>query len=292
MITIELLNQMAIADGEVPFDMGALNDFEPNELHTESANGDTTSPRALVAFAREIDQHLRLPEISSQAEQRLEAFIHNYRMEIAEDIEETAQIKKRAFFDLTQFLPNNFFSFGSLINGRNIALPAGGTFALAACAVLFFAIQGTATQDWESRYAEIAGASRINEVYEIGASTSFFEKPTMAMRGQKIDRVSEDLANYRVSNYIENDIGLDNLVPSLRATQAQGLIAAKIPEHQLWLIFRGSLNAVPSAKLSDEKTQCYLVEAIISEKLVPPSNEKGAFLGYCPQEWTKKLSLL
>ena len=292
MITIELLNQMAIADGEDPFDEGTLDQFDANDLCTETLDGDSINPEALVAFTRELRNHIKLPKSNAQAEQRLEAFVHNFGMESTNNFDKTFQDKKKPFFDLTQFLPKSFFSFGSVFNGGGMALPAGGTFALAACAVLFFTTQGTATQDWEFRYAEIAGASNMNEVYEIGAGTPFFEKPAMAVRGQKIAHLSKDLSEHQVSDYVENDVGLDTLVPVLRATQAQGLTVAKIPEHQLWLLFRGNLHDELSSESSGEKKRCHLIEAIQSEALVPPSDEKGVFLKYCPLQWTKKLSMI
>ena len=313
MITIELLNQMAIADGEDPFNEGDLNDFEPNELYTESANGETINPRALVAFAHEIDQHIQLPEISSPAAQRLEAFIHNFQPEGLNNKGTASEDKKKPFFDLAGVLPKNLGNFGQILTGRALALPAGGTFAIAACAVLLFTTQVKTSQDWESRYAELAGASSIKESYQIDAGASFFERPSMAVRGQKIEKESSifhlmpDLeanrgqkieketgnqAKTELADYIENNVGFRNLVPVLRATQAQGLVAAKMPEHRLWLLFRGTLESPTADEPSSGKVGCLLVEAINSEKSTPPLDAEGVFLSYCPLEWSDKISLI
>ena len=292
MITIEILNQMAIADGEDPFNEGDLDDFEPNELFTESANGEAITPRALVAFAHEIDQHIQLPEISSQAEQRLEAFIHNFQPE-GQSIKGTAsEDKKKPFFDLTGVLPKNLANFGQIFTGKDLALPAGGTFAIAACAILLFTTQVKTSQDWESRYARLAGASSIKESYQIDAGASFFERPSMAVRGQSIEKEFGNQAKTGLADYLEHNVGFKNLVPVLRATQAQDLVAAKMPEHRLWLLFRGTLESPAADEPSTENEGCQLVEAIRSDQSSPPLNGEGVFLSYCPLEWTKKISLI
>jgi hypothetical protein len=292
-IDIQLLNQMAALDGERPFDeIDKDLAFVEARDNVDFAESDV---EAVFSVTLEWRQGLRLPESTSAASHRLKALINNYEPAASSEAMDLEPQLKRESISFVDKLKELFSSF---------RYPAGGVAIASSFAVLLLVNQSEAPTTWDARYAAL-DHGQITKNYAIESTSDFFTRPEVRIRGGTVGTEDSCAKNGTVecdpgSEAFKRavlDKGLAESVfePVLRATEIKGLAAARLPDQGLWFLIRADIDGNRPGKGADSENTaeaCRLVEAIFSRSNVPPIEEGGYLLSYCPSNWTDKLKIL
>ena len=293
---IRILNEMATIDREPPFEQGDDSPaISESDEGTTSVDFDTVTARDVFTVTKAWRQDLRLPEETSGASQRMKALIHNYEAVSNDEPSHDSQAPSFAGHSLFDRVRKILPSFG---------YPAAGLATACSLALLLMISQDSPNPSWEARYQKLS-VGEIVEAYTIQASTQFFLKSASKVRGQSVaprescgKTGSADgsagcgLANAESERALLVQGIADSLFePVLRATELQGLRAARVPEQGLWFLIRATTTGGDSETENSAET-CKLVEAIFSSSDMPPVDESGYLLSYCPSNWAQKLEVL
>lgn len=290
-IDIRLLNQMAAADGERPFEeIDEDLAFVEARDNFDFAENDVETVFSVTAKWR---QSLRLPESTSAAPHRLKALINNFEPATASEAVGLEPQLGRESISFICKVKELFSSF---------RYPATGVAIASSFAVLLLVNQSGAPTTWDARYAGL-DHGQITKTYAIESSSDFFTRPEVQIRGGIVGTEDSCAKNGRAEcdpgseafrkAVLEKGLTESVFEPVLRATEIKGLSAARLPDQGLWFLIRADIErAVLDAKADDGGVPCRLVEAIFSDSNTPPLGERGLLLSYCPAEWTNKLSLL
>ena len=256
------LNKMAEIDGESPFS-SAVPDPSTLPDHTVEA----------LVFSLELKRHLVSGIASEATPHEWIDMVQSFELPIIDQSSD----RPTGFNSGLQKFRDALFNFFQ----PKFAL--GGAVSAALVAGIFFQTQtvlvNAPSSAWTGLYASIDGAPALSKQYDSDFSGSFFVQPSVNVRSNQND---DEFMLYSESSY-------EDLALTVRAMELEGEEFGRITNDEsfVWIAIRGEL-AGPSA----EKSECKLLQVTPSSKETPDFSNSSTFLQYCPNEWSKKITLL